>query len=210
MMDSCGYTHTIWFRMVIGQLYGHLPLTSVSRRVYVASMHSVKMMVKIFIARLPGFAFIDESKRSLGCERNFTTERCKEGINTMKEVPNTMWENGTYSLPLLLPTKEECRNACLQDCNSEAALFKDGACSKQRLPLRFGRRQQTDSNIALIKLPTSSPSTDKIVPKERKKEVRVDILIISISLIGFAFIVMAISGIAIYRSRLCGKPKGVS
>ncbi|XP_065634032.1 G-type lectin S-receptor-like serine/threonine-protein kinase LECRK4 [Quercus suber] len=159
---------------------------------------------------LPGFAFIDESKRSLGCERNFTTESCKGGINTMKEVPNTMWENVTYSLPLLLPTKEECRNACLQDCNCEAAFFKDGACSKQRLPLRFGRRKQTDSNIALIKVDTSTPSTAKIVPKERKKEVRVDILIISISLVGFAFIVLAISGIAIYRSRLCGKPKGAS
>jgi hypothetical protein len=58
------------------------------------------------------------------------------------------------------------------------------------------------SNIALIKVLTSTPATDQTVPKERKKEVRVDILIISVSLVAFAFIVLAISGIVIYRSRV--------
>ncbi|KAM3750313.1 hypothetical protein ACB098_04G027700 [Castanea mollissima] len=114
---------------------------------------------------LPGFAFVDESKRTLGCERNLTVDNCKEGTYDMEEEINT-----------------DCKIACLQDCNS--ALFKDGACRKQRLPMRFGRRQ-SDSSVALI-----------------KKELRVDILIVTITLVAFAFIVLVISGFVIYRSHV--------
>jgi hypothetical protein len=81
---------------------------------------------------------------------------------------------------------------------------KDGACRKQRLPLRFGRRStQSNSNVALIKVLTSTP-INGTVPKETKKEVRLDILIISVSLVAFAFIVLAISGIVIYKSCVFG------
>ena len=88
---------------------------------------------------LPGFAFVDESKRTLGCERNLTVDNCKEGTYDMEEEINTVWENDTYSLPLFSSNIEDCKIACLQDCNCEAALFKDGACRKQRLPMRFER-----------------------------------------------------------------------
>ena len=150
---------------------------------------------------LPGFAFVDESKRTLGCERNLTVDNCKEGTYDMEEEINTVWENDTYSLPLFSSNIEDCKIACLQDCNCEAALFKDGACRKQRLPMRFGRRQ-SDSSVALIKVSTSTPSTNRTMTKERKKELRVDILIVSITLVAFAFIVLAISGFFIYRSHV--------
>ncbi|KAM4105986.1 hypothetical protein ACJW30_04G029300 [Castanea mollissima] len=133
---------------------------------------------------LPGFAFVDESKRTLGCERNLTVDNCKEGTYDMEEEINT-----------------DCKIACLQDCNCEAALFKDGACRKQRLPMRFGRRQ-SDSSVALIKVSTSAPSTNRTMTKERKKELRVDILIVTITLVAFAFIVLVISGFVIYRSHV--------
>ena len=60
--------------------------------------------------------------------------------------------------------------ACLEDCNCEAALYKDGACRKQRLPLRFGRRVLIDSNIALIKFGKSTPIIYNIVPMVREKK----------------------------------------
>ncbi|GMY32507.1 g-type lectin s-receptor-like serine/threonine-protein kinase lecrk3 [Fagus crenata] len=155
---------------------------------------------------LPGFTYIDNSIRTYGCERISAIEGCREEsiAYTMEAESNTIWENNTYSFPLFSSTEEECKNACLEDCNCEAAFFKDSACRKQRLPLRFGRRKPEDTNIALIKVRTSTPTTDGIVPKETKKEVRLDILIISVSLVAFAIIVFALSGIVIYKSCVFG------
>ena len=81
----------------------------------------------------------------------------------------------------LLPTEEECKTECLSDCSWEAVLFMTGECKKQRLPLRFERRIQSEVNVALIKVAISKPTS--------KNELRVDILIISVSLVAFAFIV---------------------
>uniref|UniRef100_A0A2N9F2N8 Receptor-like serine/threonine-protein kinase n=1 Tax=Fagus sylvatica TaxID=28930 RepID=A0A2N9F2N8_FAGSY len=146
---------------------------------------------------LLGFAFVNQSKKTSGCERNFTAESCEVGSlrYTMEAVPNTTWENANFSI-LLLPTKEDCIAACLGDYNCEAVLFKNGECNKQRLPLRFGRRSQSESNVALIKVGMYYKAMSS------KKKLRVDILIICVSLVAFAFIVLAISGIAIYRNRV--------
>ncbi|KAM4105982.1 hypothetical protein ACJW30_04G029100 [Castanea mollissima] len=153
---------------------------------------------------LPGFVFIDESKRTLGCQRNSTTENCNEK-GMMEEVPGIIWENVTYSQSLL-STKQDCDDACLQDCSCEAALFNDRVCRKQKLPLRFVNIKlpiDSDATLAFIKVrtPTPSeptPSSDGTVTKKKG----LDILIIIVSLVAFAFIVLAISGIAIYRSRI--------
>ncbi|KAB1206753.1 G-type lectin S-receptor-like serine/threonine-protein kinase RLK1 [Morella rubra] len=103
---------------------------------------------------LPGFAPVNESSWTSGCEMSFTAESCEsneaETGYTTTAVPSTVWENDNYSM-LSSSSEEECHVACLADCNCEAALFKDGNCNKQRLPLRFGRRQTSDSTIALIK-----------------------------------------------------------
>ncbi|KAM4105983.1 hypothetical protein ACB094_04G032400 [Castanea mollissima] len=106
-----------------------------------------------------GFVFIDESKRTLGCERNSTTENCNEkGMNiTMEEVPGIIWENVTYSQSLL-STKQDCNDACLQDCSCEAALFNDRVCRKQKLPLRFVNIKipnDPKAALAFIKIRTS-------------------------------------------------------
>ncbi|KAE7995991.1 hypothetical protein FH972_000741 [Carpinus fangiana] len=140
---------------------------------------------------LPGFAPVDEGDWGSGCKRNFTVEWCSASSKyTMEEESNTAWENDTYSLPIS-STKANCRDACLQDCNCEAALFKDDKCTKLRLPLRFGRKD-TSGSIAFIKVGTSST-----LPKEGKK-----FLIIGISLVVFAFIVLAISGFGIYKNHV--------
>ncbi|RVW32727.1 G-type lectin S-receptor-like serine/threonine-protein kinase LECRK1, partial [Vitis vinifera] len=149
---------------------------------------------------LPGFYFVVESNWSSGCIRNFKEEICKSNDGrtkyTMSTLENTRWEEASYS-NLSVPTQEDCEQACLEDCNCEAALFEDGSCKKQRLPLRFGRRSLGDSNILFVKM--GSP---EVSPHGSKKELRTDILVISVSLASFALIILAISGVLIRRKNL--------
>ncbi|XP_075675340.1 G-type lectin S-receptor-like serine/threonine-protein kinase LECRK1 [Castanea sativa] len=146
---------------------------------------------------LPGFARINQSEMSSGCERNFTAESCKASMTyTMEAVNNTIWEYKNISV-LSSSTQEACKAACLQDCKCEAALFKDGECKTQSLPFRFLTLRQGDSNVALIKVGISTPTTDGNVSKKSKKEV----IIISVSLVAFA-IVLVISGVVMYRYRV--------
>jgi len=149
---------------------------------------------------------VQQGNWTAGCERNFTAESCKSKNGdityNMQEVPNTIWEDVSYSA-LTVPFKDSCKQACLEDCNCEAALFKDRTCRKQRLPLRYGR-SQTDSNIAFIKVSTSTPSAPTTqngnMPKENKKKVRVYILIISSSIGAFGCMMLVISGIVFYKN----------
>ena len=165
---------------------------------------------------LPGFDFVDESNRRAGCERNFTVESCKNVTrsvsfkSSIKPLDNLIWVDEAYAV-LERKTREECEKACLEDCNCEAAFFKDGNCRKQRLPMRYGRQLSTDPNIALIKVgvsasfPSDVPSdyprtTDR--PEMGKKKLRLDVLIIGISLIVSAVLILGISGVLIHRSRV--------
>jgi hypothetical protein len=80
-------------------------------------------------------------------------------------------------------------------------LFKDGKCRKQRLPLRYGRRQLSDTDIALVKVSTSTPTTPNgNILKDNKKELRVDILIISASVGALGCMMLVISGILFYKN----------
>nr|XP_023870715.1 G-type lectin S-receptor-like serine/threonine-protein kinase LECRK3 [Quercus suber] len=156
---------------------------------------------------LPGFVRVHQDNWSSGCERNFTAESCQIKNGSMKyfmlEESNTVWEDSAFSIMQQIMTKEDCEAACLEDCNCEAALYKDGgACRKQRLPLRFGRRVLADSSVALIKVGKSTPIISNIVPMVREKKPQKGILIISISLAAFGLIMLVISGIAIYRNRV--------
>ncbi|GMY32518.1 G-type lectin S-receptor-like serine/threonine-protein kinase LECRK4 [Fagus crenata] len=121
---------------------------------------------------LPGFTFADNNKTSAGCTRNFTGEICEEKLQTyhMEAVPDITWENQTDSVPLLTSSQTDCQNACSRDCNCEAALFfQDGACSKQRHPLGFARRPtQSYSNVALIKVLTSTSATNPTLPTKKE------------------------------------------
>ncbi|TXG50831.1 hypothetical protein EZV62_023355 [Acer yangbiense] len=152
---------------------------------------------------LPGFASVNQDNRTSGCERNFTAESCKSKGKkyTVEELENTKWEDVSYSV-LSQTSKEDCSQACLVDCNCEAALFKDGECKKQRLPLRYGRRAGDSNNIALIKVEeTSESSTDGILPtREGKKEISTNIvIIISCLFVALILVIVAIFGIILHR-----------
>ncbi|KAJ7945274.1 Receptor-like protein kinase 1 [Quillaja saponaria] len=130
---------------------------------------------------LPGFAPVHLGNWTSGCERNFTAESCKGENSSVGQnivpVPNTKWENDPYSV-LSLPTEEDCGKACLEDCFCEAALFKEGSCKKQRLPMRYGGRNKKKQGAS-----KRHPSYKCL-------------------LLAFAFIILGISGIAIHRYRI--------
>ncbi|KAG8383777.1 hypothetical protein BUALT_Bualt04G0049000 [Buddleja alternifolia] len=157
---------------------------------------------------LPGFDFVHRGNWSAGCSRNFATEVCRnmdQSVNyEIRTLDNVVWEDNSYDVVDAIIV-EQCRQACLDDCNCDAAFFKDQQCRKQKLPLRYGRRQPSDSNIALVKISIPVPVTtggSGNNPGERvTKEIRLDILIISISLLALAILAFIIFGICVYRKR---------
>ncbi|KAL6583090.1 hypothetical protein OROMI_005168 [Orobanche minor] len=100
---------------------------------------------------LPGHDFVRSGDSSADCARGSTWKVCGNNKYEMKKVKNTVWEDNSYNV-LNTPMIEDCMRACQDDCNCEAAFFKDERCSKQRVPMQFGRRQPGDSNVALIKV----------------------------------------------------------
>ncbi|XP_044469562.1 G-type lectin S-receptor-like serine/threonine-protein kinase LECRK1 [Mangifera indica] len=153
---------------------------------------------------LPGFVSVNQTNRTAGCEINFRSESCINRPGTVtssiEQEENTVWEDSSY-LVLSQTTTEDCKQACLLNGNCEAALFTDGQCRLQKLPLRFGRRNLNtgSKNIAFIKV-YAIPSSDCTQPKEGKKELRRDIITIIISsFVVFILIILAIFGIVIYK-----------
>ncbi|KAI3817096.1 hypothetical protein L1987_10884 [Smallanthus sonchifolius] len=157
---------------------------------------------------LPGFEFVNPGLLSLGCRRNDTIESCKipdaDTAIHMTNLNNARWEETTYAIPIA-PTQEECSSACLNDCNCEAALFTGQECRLQRLPLRYIVVIDNESNVGLIKVYTSSvrngsnPTNHFIhVKKVRQKK----IMIIGVSLISLGVLVLLISGVIMYRTKV--------
>ncbi|XP_022895467.1 G-type lectin S-receptor-like serine/threonine-protein kinase LECRK3 [Olea europaea var. sylvestris] len=164
---------------------------------------------------LPGFDHVNPGNWTSGCERNFPMEGCKANNQNvsyqMRSLGDTVWEDANYAILGGL-TKEDCAKACLEDCNCDAAFLEDGNCKKQRLPLRFGRRVRSNPIVALIKVNTITQSTrgaSSDSGKEIKKVIRLDVLIISISLFALATLILAISGIYIHRNHV-GRYKKIS
>ena len=94
---------------------------------------------------LPGHDFVDPNQRSLGCQRNFSKAGCRRGkenvasynISTMKHM--TWGHTPCFAASM---SREECSWSCLEDCNCGAALFSSNYCQKQKLPVRYVRRDK--------------------------------------------------------------------
>lgn len=153
---------------------------------------------------LPGFKFVTQGNWTSGCERDFVAESCKDkngsSAYTMEELSNIVWEDVSYSV-LSSTTKDNCKQACLEDCNCEAALFTDGQnCSKQRFPLIFGRRKSESSNLAVVKVGRPISTMDRKEPiTEKNLGTGRTILIIGGSFVAFGLAMVAIFGIIVYR-----------
>ncbi|KAE8100441.1 hypothetical protein FH972_018338 [Carpinus fangiana] len=155
----------------------------------------------------PGFVFINQEQMNLGCSRNFTAETCSSKNEHTKyaiqEFQNAILEDSAYAV-LFSVTKEECNQACLKDCNCEAAFYQNRECRKQKLPLTVWRSTvQGDgySNATFIKF---GSSIDGMVPKdlESKKALRMDILIIGVACLALASILLAVFAILIFKYRI--------
>ncbi|KAJ0097001.1 hypothetical protein Patl1_27798 [Pistacia atlantica] len=158
---------------------------------------------------LPGYASIKEGSQASGCQNIFSPESCNSTDGNIKynieTVANISWEDSEYS-NLKSQSKDECEQACLKDCSCEAAMFKDGKCTKQKLPMRYGRQQKGNSNIILIKvvnLTSAFALKEGAANKGSKKEHQTDILIVSVSLTAFTFTILTVVGILVYRNRVC-------
>lgn len=160
---------------------------------------------------LPGFDFADKTNKRLGCARNFTTERCKQengnANHIIKQLENTDWDledNAYYTMEEA--TREDCQKACEEDCNCEVAILKGSKCTKQWLPLRFGRFSTNESNVVgFIKTGTATPFNPVVISNDKQlveKEIRLDILIISVLLLCLAAVIMAISAVLSYRYQI--------
>ncbi|KAD2804428.1 hypothetical protein E3N88_37805 [Mikania micrantha] len=157
---------------------------------------------------IPGFEVIDVERRSLGCRRIYIVKSCKipdaKTAIQMADLYNVRWNEATYSIPYA-PTQEECSSACLNDCNCEAALFTRQECRLQRLPLKYIEVINYEQNVALIKVYTSTvnngsnPTNQSIhIKKVREKK----IMVIGASIISFAVLVLIISGVIMYKTRV--------
>lgn len=151
---------------------------------------------------IPGFVFIDEGKRDLGCKRNLSKVGCIGEIETsysVVDLDDIAWENTPYSILSL--NKTACKEDCLIDCNCEAAIFRDQKCRKQKLPLRYGRTRARGLVTTFVKKDTDESSGTKRVSKGRKK-VGTGIFISSIAIFTVSLVIMAIAGVVIYRYRV--------
>ncbi|CAB4289306.1 unnamed protein product [Prunus armeniaca] len=154
---------------------------------------------------LPGFVFIDQDQKDLGCRRNFSTVDCANKIETrysMTDIDGLEWEDNPYSVLTLNETA--CKEDCLRDCDCEVAVHKDTTCRKQKFPLRYGRTDETASTLVKIGIESSGTKT---VSKGRNKQLQTDIFISSVAMLTFALIILAITGVVIYRYRVLGYKK---
>ncbi|KAK2987457.1 hypothetical protein RJ640_022526 [Escallonia rubra] len=153
---------------------------------------------------VPGFNHVDPNDLSSGCQRNYTARGCKNEDGRlnypMKPLDDTEWLDNSYNV-LTNSTKEDCAAACQGDCNCDAVIFEDRLCKLQSLPLRFGRSLPGNLSFVFFKVGVPEYITNG-VPDDRpsKKKPTVEILIIGVSLVAFAFPVLAIFGALIYRS----------
>ncbi|KAB2616947.1 G-type lectin S-receptor-like serine/threonine-protein kinase RLK1 [Pyrus ussuriensis x Pyrus communis] len=145
---------------------------------------------------LPGFVSANLGNKTSGCRR-IVADVCEYKNetfpNTMEELQSTIWEDSSY-VDLPLSDREACKRACLEDCNCEAAIFNGTSCRKQRLPLRYGRKDVGTPNLELIKVAISTTTPD--TEKRSKRKGRTDILIIGLLLTAFGSILVVISVVA--------------
>ncbi|KAL6227913.1 hypothetical protein ACLB2K_001867 [Fragaria x ananassa] len=171
--------------------------------------YCVTMGAAIDCICLPGFEYVNAGDQTLGCERNSSVgDVCKSknwNCNyTMQELGSTKWEDEPYMV-LKSSGKEDCKQACLDDFNCQAAVFDGLSCSKQRPPLRYGRRDESTSKILLLKevvMSSAPPAPRAVVPKRSRKNGRNLFLIVGVSFTALGFILLVISVTVLWKNNV--------
>ncbi|TYH20483.1 hypothetical protein ES288_A05G433200v1 [Gossypium darwinii] len=158
----------------------------------------------------PGFKFIDENAKFLGCSQNFTVDGCetKRHVlihNNSTTLDNMSWAGNRYSVKRNLE-KEDCKKACEDDCSCGGALYSPNRCSMYSLPLKYGRKHVNITTTAFIKLIPGSiisppPKTSPMLVSEGNQSL---ILTMGLSLGSVASLcfVIAICSFLLYRHRV--------
>ncbi|XP_040375889.1 G-type lectin S-receptor-like serine/threonine-protein kinase LECRK3 [Oryza brachyantha] len=94
----------------------------------------------------PGFDLIDAGDASRGCTASSGAGECTAGQRdgpgfSMAAMQNVSWADTPYGVLAAGTSAADCQAACMSDCFCAAALLdsNDGTCTKQQLPLRYGR-----------------------------------------------------------------------
>ncbi|KAM3708910.1 hypothetical protein ACJW31_02G132200 [Castanea mollissima] len=161
---------------------------------------------------LPGTDFVDENHTSLGCERNFLEVRCGAGKDhvasyNITTTVNMMWKDIPYTYEPM-STKEECGQSCLEDCNCDVALFINPYCQRQKLPLRYVRRDKSQNTVAFFKV--GIRSWNETIPNPMKpsvyiftnKKVIVHIHALILAFATFSCLALGISGLYMFKIRV--------
>ncbi|KAK4756425.1 hypothetical protein SAY87_006552 [Trapa incisa] len=155
---------------------------------------------------LPGFDFVRVGNKTSGCERSFTAPSCKATDKpsdyNILAVNNIALEDISYAT-VTVENSDECGKECMQDCNCEAATYQRGSCMKQRLPIRYSRRDLSSPKILLVKVGQVISNAGEPVRPEggRKEKIRVDVLVISLALTGLTAAAIIICSIFFYNNR---------
>ncbi|CAO2187637.1 unnamed protein product [Urochloa humidicola] len=95
----------------------------------------------------PGFDIIDAANAAFGCSETSGAGDCAAAAAslTMVRLQNMSWADMPYGVPDPATNAAECEAACMADCLCAAALLNsdDGTCTKQQLPLLYGRAEGT-------------------------------------------------------------------
>ena len=88
--------------------------------------------------------------------RDFLEVRCGAGKDHVASyhittTVNMMWKDIPYTNEPM-STREECGKSCLEDCNCDVALFINSYCQRQKLPLRYVRRDTSQNTVAFFKV----------------------------------------------------------
>uniref|UniRef100_A0A0E0ASI3 Receptor-like serine/threonine-protein kinase n=1 Tax=Oryza glumipatula TaxID=40148 RepID=A0A0E0ASI3_9ORYZ len=145
---------------------------------------------------LPGFEFSSANQTTQGCWRVRTGGCTGNSSNgdigptaTMVMVKNTSWSDLSYNVPPQTTTMEECKAICLSDCACEIAMF-DTYCSKQMLPMRYGKIDHSSNTTLFVKVYSYEP---KGPMRRTRSAISTAMLISGSALAIFSLVVLSVS-----------------
>uniref|UniRef100_A0A5B7AC59 Receptor-like serine/threonine-protein kinase n=1 Tax=Davidia involucrata TaxID=16924 RepID=A0A5B7AC59_DAVIN len=120
-----------------------------------------------------GYTLLDPSNKVSGCKQNFVPQSC-DGLKEtemfeFRDMPNTDWPLSDY-MHFKKVTEDYCREACLDDCFCDVAIFRDGDCWKKRMPLSNGKIDPKVGGKALIKIRKDNSTGGGNQPPEKKDQ----------------------------------------
>ncbi|GJZ04830.1 G-type lectin S-receptor-like serine/threonine-protein kinase LECRK3 [Tanacetum coccineum] len=156
---------------------------------------------------LPGSDLIDPDRIYSGCERNYTKASCDSGKENatyynMIIKEQLVWDDDPY-YRAMTNNKGDCSKWCLEDCDCDASLLKDGYCSKHKFPLWYVEKS-CEATIFTSFIKTGNISLLNVTANEgsSSKKRWVVILVISIGFSIYSCMFLSLSGIFIFKYRL--------